>query len=59
MVQVFMTPELLNNELRAVTSGKATARRDGRLEESANRIANSRRHSALAGCAGWGGSGWN
>jgi len=51
MVQVFMTPELLNNELRAVTSGKATARRDGRVE-SANRIANSRRHSALAGCAG-------
>jgi len=52
MVQVFVTPELLSNELRAVTSGKATARRDGRVEESANRIANSRQHSALAGCAG-------
>ena len=68
MVQVFVTTELLSNELRAATSDEAAACRDDtrknlgfgrRAEESANRIANSRQHSALAGCAGWGGSRWN
>ena len=55
-----MTTELLSNELRAATSDEAAACRDdtrknlgfGRqAEESANRTANSRRGSALAGCA--------
>ena len=56
-----MTTELLSNELRAETSDEAVACGDDtrenlgfgrRAEESANRTANSRRHSALAGCGG-------
>ena len=59
MVQVFVTTELLSDESRAATSDEAAARRDEtlgsfqfgkRTEESANRTANSRWHSASAGC---------